>query len=121
MTQQFTQPAGELKGLSNDDIKKHMSDAFHCEVQGGTLEEDEVKMLADCVQAGLDTDQQGEVSYDEFVHACSSNEHCSSKTMIQFFDDERKTCITERIFDDTRGEIKRLQALCKDIKEREKK
>ncbi|CAD7929134.1 unnamed protein product [Amoebophrya sp. A25] len=116
----YEQILGEHKLSSSLDratLGREMKQAFHhlCEEfdeEGNPIPDDnkplqaaEVEKMCDLVYHGLDEDQEGGISLDEYVDASTSNEVLRVGQICQFFDDERpKTCL-ERVFDDSKWQL----------------
>jgi len=113
LTNQWQTPVDEMKGMSLADIETRMVESFAHEMtedagKPAMLQLGELKKMAAVVLAGLNSDGGDDISFEEFIHATSSNEFLDSKTMALFFDDDNKPHRLTRIFDPTRAQIKRI-------------
>eukprot|EP00929_Paragymnodinium_shiwhaense_P056856 TRINITY_DN28465_c0_g1_i1.p1 TRINITY_DN28465_c0_g1~~TRINITY_DN28465_c0_g1_i1.p1 ORF type:complete len:677 (+),score=143.86 TRINITY_DN28465_c0_g1_i1:190-2220(+) len=109
--------ATDLGGLELDVMKTALEDSFAKHIHNGTLQDREVRRLCRVMYAGFakfaegetDTAREGtlEVSYDDFLEACLSNEHVDMSKFANFFDEDRKPSFIERLLDDTRDKVKK--------------
>ena len=70
---------------------------------------------------GLDTDDEGTISMDEYTDASTSNEVLRIEQVCKFFDEERKRSVLEKLFDDTNFKKKRKNNLNKKNNKLDKK
>lgn len=110
LTDQWTTDMKQMRSMNYQDIEKRMIENFAHKMKAegekeATLQEDEVKKMAAVVFMGLNSLDDGEISMNEFVHACSSNEFVDSETMTKFFDEHKPHPIAQ-LLDPTRTQIK---------------
>ena len=62
---------------------------------------------------GLDADDEGTISMDEYTDASTSNEVLRVGDVCKFFDEERRKGVLEKFFDDTNLKAKNKQNMNK--------
>lgn len=107
-------------GMTFAELTKHMKIVFNKELteNGGEVESDELMKMTRMVMWGMDRPdpkadpvkdesgmmmqiEDGDINCDEFIRAAGCNEVIRMSQIAQFFDDDRKPSIMERLFDDT--------------------
>merc|ERR1711937_1090334 len=94
-----------------------MKAVFHADIKSeenpnGDLDMDEFEQMVRIIMYGMDRGghgsdtehadlQDGDISCDEYIRACGSNEVVRLRHITKFFDDERKRSIMQKLFDDT--------------------
>eukprot|EP00927_Polykrikos_kofoidii_P086516 TRINITY_DN9719_c0_g1_i3.p1 TRINITY_DN9719_c0_g1~~TRINITY_DN9719_c0_g1_i3.p1 ORF type:complete len:852 (-),score=159.73 TRINITY_DN9719_c0_g1_i3:263-2818(-) len=108
LTSQLYIPAEDLAPLMQDEIATLVEGTFATEMQKGILDTKECEEFTYVMMNSLDPEDAGAIDYSVFVHACSSGEAVRSSHMTSFFDLERNRAPGEIIFDDTRGNIRKV-------------
>ena len=82
-------------------INQILTDAYQGDIQEGSLTAHDIHQMSRYMMTQMDLSRDGEVNIAEFVQATTSNETVRAQDMVQFFEENRKKCCLERIFDDT--------------------
>jgi len=113
------QPGTIHNGMTFAELRTQMKAVFHADMYdketnpNGTLDPEEFEQMVRIIMFGMDRGhhaqegeektelEDGDISCDEFIRACGSNEVVRLKHITKFFDDERKRSCMEALFDDT--------------------
>jgi hypothetical protein len=114
---QITGQSGKINhGMTFAELRKQMKAVFHADMKSesnpdGSLDQDEFEQMVRIIMFGMDRGhhegndngdlQDGDISCDEYIRACGSNEVVRLRHITKFFDDERKRSCMEKLFDDT--------------------
>jgi hypothetical protein len=116
---QITAQPGKINhGMTFAELRKQMKAVFHSDIKSdanpnGDLDQDEFEQMVRIIMFGMDRGHHeqkgddtadltdGDISCDEYIRACGSNEVVRLRHITKFFDDERKRSFMEKLFDDT--------------------
>jgi hypothetical protein len=118
---QITGQGGKIQhGMTFAELRKQMKAVFHSDIYDeklnpdGDLDQDEFDQMVRIIMFGMDRGhheqkgdeehtalEDGDISCDEYIRACGSNEVVRLRHITKFFDDERKRSFMEKLFDDT--------------------
>jgi len=79
--------ATTLKHLTRTTLLRRLKDVFNEHILDGTLQEDELERMSAVIFSGMDTNKDGMVSCNEFIHTLTDDGEIDMRKMALMFDD----------------------------------